>query len=185
MCNAVRLDWQHAFTAFFFTFILEPAILRSRRREEKVFHNKQSFQDLNKCVSIVAGLHSIDLKTFLKPLSFLKPLFVVVKTLVSRQLVLSHLPTWETILVQGEFLFNFRQIIALTDLRFHLLSESLDCEAKVWLVRLINNYPSQLLEQIYLIMILKTCQKLNQNAKQPPLFWFTKPAISLPVSYHL
>ena len=79
----------------------------------------------------MAGLHSIDLKTFLKPLSFLKPLFVVVKTLVSRQLVLSHLPTWETILVQGEFLFNFRQIIALTDLRFHLLSESLDCEAKV------------------------------------------------------
>ena len=43
----------------------------------------------------------------------------------------------------------------------------------------------QLLELIYLIMSLKTCQKLNQNAKQPPLFLFTKPVILLLVGYDL
>ena len=37
----------------------------------------------------------------------------------------------------------------------------------------------------YLIMSLKTCQKRHQNMKRPPLFLFTKPAISLLVGYHL
>ena len=41
------------------------------------------------------------------------------------------------------------------------------------------------IQLIYLIMSLKTCQKLYQNEKQPTLFLFTKPAISLLVGYDL